>query len=151
MTLQMRQSFFIPTGSEILLLTYQQRRTPDNPQVCLYKLKDPNLFIEEESFLLTHPSPELPFWRRRGLPKQYVPTSSCWSEPEPGLQPSSWSRSPPGPLSQSPSLNYHWHTSEYQVYIPNFNLSLSSRFIYQLLSYIHTGCAIHSWKAPYTK
>ena len=55
MTLQMRQSFFIPTGSEILLLTYQQRRTPDNPQVCLYKLKDPNLFIEEESFLLKLP------------------------------------------------------------------------------------------------
>ena len=123
MTLQKRQSFFIPTGSEILLLTYQQRRTPDNPQVCLYKLKDPNLFIEEESFLLTHPSPELPFWRRRGLPKQYAPTSSCWSEPEPGLQPSSWSCSPTGPLSQSPSLNYHWYTSEYQVYIPNFNLS----------------------------
>ena len=151
MTLQKRQSFFIPTGSEILLLTYQQRRTPDNPQVCLYKLKDPNLFIEEESFLLTHPSPELPFWRRRGLPKQYAPTSSCWSEPEPGLQPSSWSCSPTGPLSQSPSLNYHWYTSEYQVYIPNFNLSLSSTFVYQLLSYIHTGCVIHSWKVPYTK
>ena len=70
MTLQMRQSFFIPTGSEILLLTYQQRRTPESPQVYLYKLKDPYLFIEEESFLLTHPSTELPFWRRRGLPKQ---------------------------------------------------------------------------------
>lgn len=107
MTLQMRQSCFIPTGSEILLLTYQQRRTPDNPQVCLCKLKEPNLFIEEECFLLTHPSTELPFWRRRGLLKQYVPTSSCWSEQELGLQPSSWSCSASGPLYQSPSLNYH--------------------------------------------